>query len=277
MKNRQLQFRNAIGILLLIFSQGTFAQLIKQRTSYVVYINYPDYTVKTSVYNSIKKFNVNESLTYYWYSSNKILQTKGNYDGKLVDGAYTAFYLSNNLKEKGNFKKGLKSGKWISWYENGKINEISNWHNGKKCGAYKKFNPDESLSLTSTYKNDQLNGIQTTYGDGEIVDQVKYRKGKAVIKKQKQQTDSLEQKHASPFKEKIAAVFKKKKKEGVATEKTEEKATAKKTLKERWNMLFKKKEKKTEPATLKPATTEGANPPGSEAEVPKKSKKKTGT
>lgn len=274
MKNKQLHIRSAIGILLLIFSQATFAQLIKQKTSYVVYINYPDYTVKTSVYNSNKKFNVNESLTYYWYAANKILQTKGNYDGKLVDGAYTSFYLSNNLKEKGNFKKGLKSGKWISWYENGKINEISNWRNGKKCGTYKKFNPDESLSLTSTYKNDQLNGIQTTYLDGEIADQVKYRKGKEVIKKQKQQTDSTEQKHATPFKEKIAAVFKKKKKEEVTTEK---KATEKKTLKERWNTLFKKKEKKTEPAILKPETTEGANPPGSKAEVPKKSKKKTGT
>ena len=129
MKTHSHSINRIIGILLIIAHPG-FAQLLKQTDSYTVYINYPDYTVKTCVSNNPGKFRANEQLTYHWYASNRIMQTKGAYDGKLIDGLYTSFFLSNNLKEKGTFKNGLKNGKWISWYNSGKIDEITNWSYG---------------------------------------------------------------------------------------------------------------------------------------------------
>jgi hypothetical protein len=245
MKNRSIHIKCLTWIIVL-FVQSGFAQLLKQRDSYVVYINYPDYTVKTSVSNSGKKIPVNETLTYFWYSSNRILQTKGAYDGKLIDGPYTSFFLSNNLKEKGNFKNGLKEGKWMSWYDNGKIDEVTNWSHGKKSGAYKKFNKDESLDFIAHYKNDKLHGKYMTYTSGEVSSVTRYKNGKEVIKikKTKDSLHSRKMDLSKVFKKDAwAGLFKKKgsaKKDSVQnTPPAEPKRTDKNK-----NSLFKKKEKK---------------------------------
>src|SRR3954468_13217148 len=268
MKNKQSTIRN-ISLVLLICFNGAFAQLIKQKDSYVVYINYPSYTIKTSVSNSTKKRSVNEELTYHWYSSNKIMETKGDYDGKLIDGLYTSFYLNNNLKEKGDFKKGLKHGKWISWYESGKINEITHWSNGRKSGSYKKFNEDESLNQTATYKNDKLNGLQTIYNNGEIATETKYKNGKEVIKKQKQQTKKEKDatKERKSIKEKISSLFKKKQKQSTTTEKDTKTTTEKKPEKKKRTNFFKKKDTPADAET--PVTKEVNAASGSDGTSPK--------
>jgi hypothetical protein len=251
---------------------------MKQQNTYVVYINYPDYTIKTSVSNSTKKINVSESLTYFWYASNKIIQTKGDYDGKLIDGAYTSFYLSSNLKEKGNFKKGLKDGKWISWYDNGKINEIINWRKGIRSGEYKKFDSNEFLSITSSYKNGKLNGIHTTYANGEIDKKTRYKHGREIIKRQKNtiQTDSTAQSTTvqpkKTLKEKIRLAFKRKKKTAVKNEASPVKE--KKAWKERLNSFFRKDSKKTGATTTVEATSTEMQDLAPSEVVPKKKKAK---
>lgn len=236
MKNKQAIIRG-ISLILLICVNASFAQLIKPKDSYVVYINYPDYTIKTSVSNTTKKHKVDEELTYYWYASNKIMATKGDFDGKLIDGPYVSFYLSSNLKEKGNFKNGLKMGKWISWYENGKIDEITYWSNGKKSGSYKKFNEDESLSISANYKNDKLKGTKTEYVDGQITSQKKYKRGKEIIKKEKSST-----KKSIHLKEKISTIFRKKQKQPKEKSENIEPSDEKGTGKKRLNKFLKKKE-----------------------------------
>jgi hypothetical protein len=274
MKTNHLYIKN-IFWLLLILANTAFAQ-IKQKDNYVVYINYPDYTIKTTVSNSTKKINVKESLTYYWYSSNKIIQTKGDYDGKLVDGPYTSFYLSSSLKEKGNFKKGLKDGKWISWYENGKINEIINWSKGRKCGEYKKFDSNELLSITAYYKNDKLNGIQTIYNNGEIDKKIKYKYGKEIVKRQKidstSQLNTIQQKRS--WKEKITTPFTKKKKKEAATTNEPIPGIPKKTWKEKLNSFFGKREKIPASATAEAPSEELKSTVAPEIEQPKKRKTK---
>src|SRR3989344_7623881 len=127
------------ALLILLLPISTFAQQ-KQKPTFPVYVNYPDYTVKADVFSNPQKISVNENLTYYWYSSNKIIETKGGYDGKVLNGSYTSFYLSKNLKEKGSFKDGLKTSTWTSWNIDGKINEITTWKKGMKNGVYKKYN-----------------------------------------------------------------------------------------------------------------------------------------
>jgi len=206
--NRQLH-KILLGILLICVSNG-FAQLLKQKDRYTVYINYPAYSIKTTVSNSNERIKTKESLTYYWYSSNKIMQTKGDYEGKIVDGPYISFYLSNNLKEKGEFKKGLKNGKWISWYEDGKINEITNWKNGERSGEYKKYNQDETLNLIAHYRHDQLNGKQISYKDNKPDSVKTFKNGTEVIVKQKDKGKEKD-KQGPSFLKKAGSFFKTKK------------------------------------------------------------------
>lgn len=249
MKNNQ-QLHKILIVLFLVFFNGSFAQLLKQKDVYTVYINYPTYSVKASVSNSAQRIKVKESLTYYWYSSNKIMQTKGDYEGKVIDGPYTSFYLSNSLKEKGEFKNGLKNGKWISWYEDGKINEVTNWKNGERAGVYKKYNPDESLGLLYHYKHDKLNGEQVTYKNNKPDSTKKFRDGTEVIVKQQ---DSLKQK--TGIQKKIDSLFKTKKedqdkikKENKGKTKTEIPGSKKKADKEEKGITEKKKKRsKTTP------------------------------
>jgi hypothetical protein len=242
--------------LILLMSNTVFAQT-KQKQNCLIYVNYPDYTVKASVSLKENKIWTEEYLTYYWYASNKIIQTKGSYDGKLLSGSYSSFYLSGNLKEKGIFKKGLKNDEWITWNKDGQINEINTWKNGVKNGICKKFDVNGNLISVAGFKNDQLNGCQTTYTDGKISSQKKFKNGVEVVE-MADTTMDVERSIFVTIKGKVQSIFKKKDKKDVTpTTKTEKKKaeqqknTSKKSfttsLKEKWNSLFKKKEKSDKP------------------------------
>jgi hypothetical protein len=60
-----------------------------------VTVNHPDYTIKTQMLTQNKEIKVNNERIYMWYASQKIMETKGGYEGKLIHGKYTAFYLNN--------------------------------------------------------------------------------------------------------------------------------------------------------------------------------------
>jgi hypothetical protein len=171
----------------LILSHLLLAQN-RQKGSYTVFINTPTSNVKADVLYENKKIKVREDVTYYWYTANKILETKGGFDGRLLNGNYSSFYLSENLKEKGTFSNGLKEGEWKMWFENGKVREISHWKAGQKHGIYKKYDVRGSLQLEARFENGQLNGIQKTYQNDTLLSSTKYDDGKEVIKKEKRTT-----------------------------------------------------------------------------------------
>lgn len=176
--------------LISFISNSLFAQKQLGETQ-TVYINYPDYTVKASILSELKKVAIKDTLTYHWYTSNKILKTQGGFDGKLLNGGYTSFYLSNNLREKGNFKNGLKVGTWSTWFENGKLKEISCWKMGVKNGELKQFDEKGNPKLIVNYKNGQLNGDYIQYSKDTILVRKKFKNGHEVTPKpQKMKTDS---------------------------------------------------------------------------------------
>lgn len=129
------------------------------------------------------KTRVNNDLTYYWYKSNQVLQTKGGYDGKLLHGAYAEFYLNNNLKEKGLYKKGLKSGEWKSWHENGQLKEIIKFRNGLNHGKFLAYNEKGELLLLANYRKGKLHGQTVSYENGKVLASHKYRKGIELLPK----------------------------------------------------------------------------------------------
>lgn len=161
---------------------------LKEKNCYTVYINYPDHSIRATVFSKDKKLNVNRSLTYYWYSSNKILETTGGYDGKILNGTYTAFYLNGNLKEKGVFKKGIKNRTWIAWYENGKIKEVVRWRNGLLF-KIASFNGNGQIASEKRYRKGKMHGYQKLYTDGQVSEKKRYRNGTEIIKKVKQNTE----------------------------------------------------------------------------------------
>ena len=168
----------------LLFSVLSYSQNAL-KAGYTVYVNYPECNVKVDVSSISASIAVKEELEYYWYSSNKIFKTKGGYDGKLLNGNYTSFYLSNNLKEKGLFKNGLKNGTWISWLENGLMSEKVTWRKGRMNGEYRRFNAKGELMLKYKYKNGKLNGIQIEYANNKILKETKFKNGEEIIKKDK--------------------------------------------------------------------------------------------
>jgi hypothetical protein len=168
--------------ILLVASGCCSAQNFKEKKIYTVNINENESLIKAEVFakaNSLKR--PDSDKTYYWYSSNKILSTKGSYEGKLLHGKYTSFYLNDNLREKGHFKFGLKHGKWFKWYNNGAVQEISEWKKGDKHGVVQNFNANGELTSSSKYYRDKLNGKTIIYASGKIVAIKKYKNGIEIV------------------------------------------------------------------------------------------------
>ena len=144
------------------------------------------------------------------------MQTKGGYDGKLLHGEYTSFYLSDNLKEKGWFCKGLKCGKWIQWYENGKIKETGHWKNGLRNGKTQSFNINGEKLMVAEYEDDQLDGTVMTFEGDKMTSCKKYDEGKELITGEKESCSDkgkcCDKTHAAwiKMKEKIKKIFAKK-------------------------------------------------------------------
>lgn len=145
-------------------------------------VNYDDYTVKTQMLKQAKNIKVSNDLTYMWYSSQKIMETKGGFEGKLIHGYYTSFYLNNQLKEQGTIRYGLRNKKWKYWYPDGKLREVIHWKNGVKNGAYLLYNDYGQLMAKGNFKNDKLHKNFFTYGpDGKVIEKKKYKNGDEVI------------------------------------------------------------------------------------------------
>lgn len=187
-----------VVVLLLFMCVGLNAQKIMHRKSYEVNINGNDGYTKAVVLCKNSKFKPNESYTYYWYALNKIIATKGGFDGVLLNGSYVSFYSNDNLRERGVFKKGLKSGKWITWYNNGIIKETCIWRNGMLNGVRRTFDSDGKVLTEEYYRNDVLNGKVTTYKAGKILTIKFYKNGTEYFKKPKPEKEQNGPKDEQP-------------------------------------------------------------------------------
>lgn len=218
-------------VLSLFFAANLFSQNPdRPKKTFTVNIAKKDTTIKADVLSDNSKIKPDENLTYNWFASNKILETKGGYDGHLLHGSYTSFYGNNNLRQKGKFKKGLKEGKWIAWFINGKINEITHWKHGMKNGKYSMYNGEGKIMVETKFRKDKLNGTMTSYQDEKILSKRKYKNGLEIILKEKlpKVKNGKQPKEKSsaktPLKEKIKKLFKKKDKS--KKDKTKEKPKA---------------------------------------------------
>lgn len=176
-------------------------------------VNFDNYTVKTQMLSAPKEIKVNTERTYMWYTSQKIMETVGGYNGRLIHGSYYAFYLNNQLKEQGYVKYGLKNKEWKSWYPDGKLMEIVNWKNGVKNGTYILYNDQGQKMVKSNFKNDKLDGKFISYGpSGNIIEKKKFKQGVEVlppVKKEKMKKPKKEKAVKEPSAEEKPAKAKK--------------------------------------------------------------------
>jgi antitoxin component YwqK of YwqJK toxin-antitoxin module len=63
----------------------------------------------------------------------------------------------------GNMHHGVIEGVWINYWETGSIEDATSYYNGKKNGMRVEFDPSGSLTTTSNYKDDLLDGPSRTY------------------------------------------------------------------------------------------------------------------
>lgn len=191
-----------------------------------VTVNYEDNTVKTQMLSQNKDIKVNNDRIYMWYGSQKIMETKGGYEGKLIHGKYTVFYLNNQLKEQGQIKYGLKNKEWKYWYPDGKLREVITWKDGFKNGAYAIYNDYGQLMAKGKFKKDKLDGKFYTYGPtGNVTEKKVYRNGDEVVPKVKVEKPKKEKKVKEEKTKEPKP--KKEKKKKTSDKKVEENATEK--------------------------------------------------
>ena len=112
--------------------------------------------VRTEIFIEQKKVRIDNQVFYYWFKAREIHFTQGGYEGNLLNGNFSEFYPSEQLKEKGQFKNGLKVGQWKSWHENGFIKEISNWKDGYLTGNSKTYDENGKLIYEVNYRKNKL-------------------------------------------------------------------------------------------------------------------------
>jgi antitoxin component YwqK of YwqJK toxin-antitoxin module len=181
--------KNIFILLCFLFTGLTFGKPVKYPKTYTHYLNEKDGNVKVSVLAVKVNIRAKEELTYYWFHYNQVMSTKGGYDGYLLHGEFTAFYMNNNLKEKGIYKNGLREGKWMSWYENGMIREIAYYKNGMKNGRYQLYNELGQLMVKTCFRDNLVHGKMKTYSNNKIQEQKKFRHGKERVKKIRKTTN----------------------------------------------------------------------------------------
>lgn len=237
MKNRTIYMQKLVTLLVTCSLSALSQKAIDpdKIVAFNVTVNFDEYTVKTQMLKDPKKVKVDNNLSYLWYTSNKIIETKGGYDGKLLHGYYKSFYLNNQLRESGEIKYGTKHHEWRNWYSDGKLKEVSTWKNGRKNGKYELYNDYGHLMAQGTFKNDLLHGRFYTYDNfGRIADIKKYKNGNEVVPKQKKQKVKKEPKEKTKKEtQKDSTVSKEKKK----------------TIWQKFKGLFKKKDKKQKHTT----------------------------
>lgn len=167
-------------LFIILIPLSGFAQKLPDFGIIKIRIPGEDKTILAEVYPVSKNVSPKNDKTYYWYGSNMIHTTQGGYNGKLLNGLYTEYYLNKNLKEQGLFKKGLKDGTWKTWNENGVLLQTSTWENGFLSGEFRIYSSNGRLKQNGTYLDNLLNGQSRYYSGTDSGKVVFYNHGKVL-------------------------------------------------------------------------------------------------
>ncbi len=178
-------------IYLLLILTAYFSTVFGQRKMDLVDLYNYKHTINNTDHKAVfqlqdKEMNLRAVKTdrnYYWYSNNQLKITQGGYEGRLLNGNYTAFYVDQSLKEQGMFENGLKVGEWKKWAPQGKLSEQATFKNGRLNGMFYKYNFSGNLVEKGAYKRGEKNGVWKTYIKLDSVVLTHYIQGKIYVPK----------------------------------------------------------------------------------------------
>ncbi|MGB0879242.1 MAG: toxin-antitoxin system YwqK family antitoxin [Polaribacter sp.] len=78
-----------------------------------------------------------KEVSYYYKNGNFF--RKQNYSEGKLEGKFSEFYNTGELKIIGKHENGLREGIWKTYYKNGKIKTRGKYRNGEKVGIWKTF------------------------------------------------------------------------------------------------------------------------------------------
>jgi hypothetical protein len=189
--------RNNILMTVFVVVNSMLLSQADQR-NYLVTVNQDRSTIKAEIYNGDKRPEAEVEKQYAWYAYRKILLTSGGYEGKLLNGSYSEFYLNDQLLAKGKFKMGLKTKEWRYWYPDGTLKEIITWNRGVKHGSYALYNDYGKIVAKGRFKHNKLHAKFYTYSlEGKVISRKRYRNGNEVLEKMKAEYDSEIEKRPS--------------------------------------------------------------------------------
>lgn len=235
---KEMHLKLLISLLVLIglqsFSQDKIAlrHTVTDSTTADFYIQLDDEKVK-----------FNDTLIYFWFKSQKIHNSQGASSGNLLNGPYSCYYHSGQIKERGEFKDGLKNGEWKTWFESGQIKSVLNFEMGILSGEFKIYSEQGELISTGQYKSGRYHGDIISNGTSST-----FKHGEQQEEKIKKDKEANETTNEEPKKFQFKKIFKLKKegKEKEDSEKSEEDKNEKKAKKDKSDKpkTFKKKSDK---------------------------------
>ena len=164
----------------ILMSSSIAQKGIKIDLHHRVILNFEDRIVHAEILSTENKIIPSKNLYYHWYRANDIKRTKAGFDGKLLHGSYSSFYVNRNLREKGEFKYGVKVKTWKIWYLNGELQEVANWKKGRLRGKFEKYNEQGVKTEEGFYKNDQYHGKVKLYHSKDSVEIKAYKSGEFI-------------------------------------------------------------------------------------------------
>ncbi|MBN2789145.1 MAG: hypothetical protein JXR69_03045 [Candidatus Delongbacteria bacterium] len=126
---------------------------------------------------SIKKVNVEDDVTYYWFANGEVHQNTGGYSGQLLQSIYQKTTFGGSLIEKGTFKNGVKDGVWKIWDLDGNLVKIENWKKGFKDGKAYIIDPVAEKEVITGYKDDQKHGWELQFQNDSLIMKERFKHG----------------------------------------------------------------------------------------------------
>lgn len=194
------------GLTLTVWAFASFAQdKIALRHSADENFTYDFY-----IYLKDKSIDFEDTLTYFWFKSQKIHTTQGNASGHVLNGPFHSFYQSGQLASQGNFEKGLKDGIWKYYREDGTLIRIEEFKEGRLHGIQQIFDENGNLKQEIDFKkgipeeNEEPEEAETEIKEpGKIKQFFQQRKDNREAKKANQsEEEPVKNKEEKPKKEK---------------------------------------------------------------------------
>lgn len=132
-----------------------------------------------------EKIKYEPERIYFWFKSQELHFSQGNASGYLLNGSFTAYFHSGQLKTKGNFKSGLQHGVWEEWHENGLLKSRFHFEEGVLTGAFVCFDSTGNLQSSGSYKAGDYHGDVVINGEEK-----KFKNGNELAEKEKKEKEA---------------------------------------------------------------------------------------